>query len=204
MSPWKGSGPRAGRCTQLSPPSRLWYTPSTSIPAQTIRWSLGSTIMLVVRGMPIGQGRVTPNDSASQFLPPSCERKASGLVPTKIVSGSSASTVTDQIWMPSMGDSSFSHVLPVSSLRYSPTSVPARMRWGLSGYTAKARTLHSEGMGFLMRFHVIPPSGLHDRPPPTVPTQSLKSCAMAASPLQEKLPSYLSHGTIIGQICVHS
>src|SRR4030095_426302 len=86
----------------------------------------------------------------------------------------------------------------------SPTSVPARMRCGSSGYTAKARTLHSEGMGFLIRFHVIPPSGLHDRPPPTVPTQSVKSCAMAAPPLQEKLPSYLSHGTIIGQICAHS
>src|SRR5215831_9363695 len=59
-------------------------------------------------------------------------------------------------------------------------------------------------MGFLIRFHVIPPSGLHDRPPPTVPTQSVKSCAMAVPPLQAKLTLYLFHSTIIGQIRVHS
>jgi len=59
-------------------------------------------IMLVRARIPIGQGRVTPKDNASQLCHRSCERKASGLVPTKIVSGSAASTVTDQIWMPSM------------------------------------------------------------------------------------------------------
>jgi hypothetical protein len=87
------------------------------MPAQMVWWSLGSTIILVVRGMPTGQGMVTPNDKVCHVLPPSRERKASGLVPTKMVSESVGSTVTDQIWIPSMGDSNFSQVPPAFSLR---------------------------------------------------------------------------------------
>ena len=43
-----------------------------------------------------------------------------------------------QICMPSMGESTFSQVVPLSSLRKRPPSVPAKMWWGLLGWTARA------------------------------------------------------------------
>ena len=182
MSPWNGSGPSSGRCTQVSPPSRLLYTPSTSMPAQMVRLSRGSTITLVVRGMPTGQGMVTPRLNSSQVFPPSRERNASGRVPANIVSGSVGSTVTDQIWRSSIGEFNFSQVPALSSLRKMPWSVPARMRWGSSGYTDSALMLDSEGMGSRMRSQVSPPSTVRDSPPPTVATTRVNPSAMAEPP----------------------
>jgi len=107
----------------------------------------GSTIMLVVRGIPDRQGRVTPKDNASQLLPPSCERKASGLVPQKSSQGlqhrQSPTRSGCRPW----------------AIRSCPTypryphygRVPHRYRPGGAGdigYTARVLTLHSEGMGF--------------------------------------------------------
>ena len=57
------------------------------MPAQTVRLSRGSTMMLVVRGVPMGHSMFTPMSSFCQDLPPSRERKPSGRVPAKMVSG---------------------------------------------------------------------------------------------------------------------
>ena len=88
---------------------------------------------LVVRGVPMGQFMFTPIDNSSQDLPPSLDLKAFGLVPANIVSGSSGSVVTDQICMLSMGDSTCTQVLPLSSLLNIPPSVPAKILLDPSG-----------------------------------------------------------------------
>ena len=108
--------------------------PSTSMPAQTVRLSRGSTMMLVVRGVPMGQSMLTPMSSLSQDLPPSRERKPSGRVPAKMVSVLDGSMATDQTCRSAVGLSTLSQLRPLSSLRNRPRpSEPARMRWGLPG-----------------------------------------------------------------------
>ena len=82
-----------------------------------------------------------------------------------------------------MGESSCSQDSPWSSLRKMPASVPAMTRLGLLGYTVTARTVLSVGTGLWIWFQDEPPSELTFRPPPTVPTNIVKSCAIALTPL---------------------
>jgi hypothetical protein len=67
---------------RVSPPSRLRNTPSISTPAQTVRWSSGSTITLVTTDVPMEHSRAMSTANFSQRCPPSRERQtAAGRVP---------------------------------------------------------------------------------------------------------------------------
>ena len=112
----------------------------------------------------MGQSKLTPMFILAHVFPSSIDRKPSGLVPAKIVLGSTGSTATDHICSSSMGDSSFSQVAPLSSLRNMPTSEPASTRLGSSGYTAIVLTVPSVGMGCLILVQVSPQSELTPRP----------------------------------------
>src|SRR5712691_9130000 len=115
------------RVAQVSPPSRLRRTPSTSMPAQMVRWSSGSTTSAVTRGMTTaGHSSASSMASLSHRWPPSRERNtADGWVPAKRVSGSAGSMARAQVCMAFIGESSRSQRAPRSSLRYTPESVPA-------------------------------------------------------------------------------
>ena len=103
---------------QLSPPSVLRRTPSTSMPAQTTRWSVGSTLSAVTRGMrTLGQSSAISAGSFCQLRPPSFERNnAPGRVPAKRMSGSTGSIATFHTCNLSIGDSSRSKLCPPSLL----------------------------------------------------------------------------------------
>jgi hypothetical protein len=65
-------------------------------------------------------------DSFSHRWPPFRERNtAEGLVPAKMVSGSTGSMARAQICREFIGESSLPQLTPQSSLRYTPESVPA-------------------------------------------------------------------------------
>ena len=132
----------------------------------------GSTIMLVVRGMPIGQGR----SRLTTALPRSYHHRANGgvrpganekRVRVLRIDGHrpDLDAIHGRFYLFPCAPRIFTTI--ESHIRTSQNAV------GIIGVHARARTLHSEGMGFLIRFHIVPPSGLHDRPPPTVPTQSV-------------------------------
>src|SRR6266568_4883069 len=73
-------------------------------------------------------GSVTPLVTASHVLPPSLERNsAEGLVPAKIMLGSTGSMARAQMGISFMGESSRSQCSPLSSLRYTPLSAPQYM-----------------------------------------------------------------------------
>ena len=110
--------------SHVLPPSLLCRTPSTSRPAQMCWWSTGSTTRAVTLGMPtLGHSSAICTDSLSQCWPPSVERNsAAGLVPAKIMLGSTGSMARAQMGISFMGESSRSQCCPLSSLRYTPLS----------------------------------------------------------------------------------
>ena len=110
--------------SQVSPPSLLCRTPSTSIPAQTLLWSTGSTTRAVTLGTTtLGHSSTRSTLSFSQLRPASLVlKRADGRVPAKMVSGSTGSTARTQMGTSfmrgsSMGDSSFSQLSPPSRVR---------------------------------------------------------------------------------------
>src|SRR6516162_1959487 len=128
--------------SHVLPPSLLCRTPSTSRPAQMCWWSTGSTTRAVTLGMPtLGHSSAICTDSLSQCWPPSVERNsAAGLVPAKMMSGSTGSMARAQMGISFMGEFSRSQCSPLSSLRYTPLSAPQYMIRGSLGCTARART----------------------------------------------------------------
>ena len=126
--PWMSGSPSPlAIVAQVSPPSRLRRTPSTSMPAQMVRWSSGSTTSAVTRGMTTaGHSSASAMASFSHRWPPSRERNtADGWVPAKRVSGSAGSMARAHVCRAFIGESSRSQRAPRSSLRYTPESVPA-------------------------------------------------------------------------------
>ena len=163
-------------CTwlQVSPPSRLRYTPSISTPASTVSESTGSTTSAVIRGKPMAHSWAMAADSFSQLLPPSLVRKRKGgLVPAKMVLGSEGLIAMAQIFSPSIGESSLAQFIPESSLRYMPLSAPAYTTLEFLGSTASARIWDSPGKGLPMRRQFSPESALWNSPAPVVPTRML-------------------------------
>ena len=83
-------------------------------------------------------------------------------VPANIVSGSAGSVDRAHTQCSLRGESKSRHVLPASSLRYSPLSVPVNTTSGRSGRFNRDRTSASECSPWSIpsRCHVSPPSGL--------------------------------------------
>ena len=113
-------------------------------------------------------------DSFSQLLPPSRVRNRNGgLVPANMVLESPGSMAMDQMFSPSIGESSLAQLLPESSLRYIPLFAPAYTMFGLCGSTASALIWDSPGIGLPIRLQLSPESGLWNSPAPVVPTRML-------------------------------
>ena len=103
---------------QESPPSLLTYTPSISTPAMMVLLSTGSTSRAVTRGSPMAHSWAMLASSLSQVAPPSRLRnRLAGAVPTYMLLELDGSTAMDQIFRPSMGESSLLQCIPESSLR---------------------------------------------------------------------------------------
>jgi hypothetical protein len=171
--PWmSGSASPPATRSQVSPPSRLRCTPSISTPAHTVRESSGSTTVAVTRGVPIAHSFAKSRGSCSQCWPPSRDRyTAEGLVPAKMVSGLDGSMARDQMFRLASGPLTRSQLAPLSRLRYTPLSAPAKSVCASVGCSASARTRLSKGKGWRILCQVSPPSGLCHRPCPTVPMQ---------------------------------
>ena len=90
----------APMAVQLSPPSRLRRTPSTSMPAQTMRLSLGSMTKAVARGSrTLGQLSAKGTFIFSHVRPASrVRKKALGPQPAITVLGSLGSTAMAHTW----------------------------------------------------------------------------------------------------------
>src|SRR5205807_2093127 len=133
--------------SHVLPPSLLCRTPSTSRPAQMCWWSTGSTTRVVTLGMPtLGHSSAICTDSLSQCSPPSVERNsAAGLVPAKIMLGSTGSMARAQMGISFMGESSRSQCSPLSSPRYTPLSAPQYMIRASLGLRERARCVRAEG-----------------------------------------------------------
>ena len=103
---------------QLSPPSVLRRTPSTSTPAQTTFGSDGSTVSAVTRGTPtFGHSSTISTGSFCQLRPPSVERNSpAGRVPAKIMSGLVGSIAMRQTSIAFIGESSRAKLWPPSRL----------------------------------------------------------------------------------------
>jgi len=108
--------------TQVSPPSVLCRTSSTSIDTHTLRWSSGSMAMPVTRGVPTaGHSATTSTGRCSQLSPPSRDLKipAGVWVPVaaNITCGSTGSTARAHTNLPLSAVSSSRQESPASSLR---------------------------------------------------------------------------------------
>jgi hypothetical protein len=113
-----GSGTPRSILFQVSPPSRLRRTPSTSTPAQTWRGLAGSTASAVTRGTrTFGHSSAMSTVSCRQLRPLSFERySAAGRVPAKMMLGFVGSTAIFHTSREFIGDSSRVKLCPPSTL----------------------------------------------------------------------------------------
>ena len=124
-------------------------------------------------GVPMGQSMLTPMSSLSQDLPPSRERKPSGRVPAKRVSGLAGSMATDQTWRSPVGLSTLSHDQAVVVAAEQAEAVGAGEDAVVVARVCcqGADVALGEGMGLRILVQVSPLSELMFSPCPTVPTK---------------------------------